>query len=121
MTGKILVALLVFVASPAFAGSGAGPVPDGYKPCAACHDAGPSGLGPDLKGVVGRPAGSVAGFRYSGPLKRSGIIWAPEKLRAFLVDPQSVIPGNRMPFAGVPANTASEIITYLQGANRVEK
>ncbi|MET0365807.1 MAG: c-type cytochrome [Sphingobium sp.] len=107
-----MIPLLALVASPALAGT----VPEAYKPCAACHDAGPSGLGPDLKGVVGRPAGNMAGFRYSGPLKRSGIVWSPEKLRAFLVEPQNVIPGNRMPFAGIPLSAAAEIVAYLQNS-----
>lgn len=81
--------------------------------CGSCHNGQPAALGPDLGGIVNRPAGSVPGYRYSGPLKRSAIIWSPEKLRAFLVDPQAVIPGTRMPFSGVPADVAADIALYL--------
>lgn len=37
-----------------------------FAACAACHAADqPARTGPDLRGVYGRKAGSVLGFRYS--------------------------------------------------------
>ena len=86
---------------------------EAFQVCAACHSGTPEAMGPSLKGVVGRAAGSVPGFRYSGPLKRSGIQWTPDKLRAFVTSPQSLIPGNRMPFSGTSPETAADIVAYL--------
>ncbi|MBV8092055.1 MAG: c-type cytochrome, partial [Acetobacteraceae bacterium] len=45
--------------------------------CAVCHAQKVGGrlLGPSLRGVVGRPAGSVAGFPYSDAMKKSGLTW----------------------------------------------
>ena len=79
----------------------------------ACHTGEPDALGPDLRGVVGRKAGSVEGFRYSGPMTRSGVVWTPETLRRYLQDPQSVVPGTRMPINGISASDAASIVTYL--------
>src|SRR6516162_760951 len=49
--------------------------------CAACHSP-RSGTpyGPSLVGVVGRRAGSVAGFPYSEALKTSGLVWTDDNL-----------------------------------------
>jgi cytochrome c len=85
-----------------------------FEACATCHTGDPDGPGPDLTGVIGRRAGSVAGFRYSTAMKQSGIIWTAATLKAFLQHPQAVVRGNRMPFAGVadPAE-ADAISAYL--------
>jgi cytochrome c len=83
--------------------------------CSSCHHLRPDAVGPDLRGVIGRRAGAVPGFRYSGPLKRSAIVWTEDVLRRFLRDPQSVVRGNRMVFAGVedPAQIEA-IIAFLR-------
>lgn len=86
-----------------------------YAACAACHDPGPSALGPPLAGVVGRAAGTVEGFRYSGALRRSGLVWTPQTLQRFILDPQGVVKGNRMPFSGLPvAHDAADLVAYLE-------
>src|SRR5256885_1443106 len=57
-----------------------------FDECAACHsvgtDAKPAGddVGPNLHGVFGRKAGSRDDFRYSGPMKRSALVWNHETL-----------------------------------------
>ena len=43
----------------------------------------------------------MPGFRYSGPLARSGLVWTAATLAAFLRDPQATVPGNRMAFSGL--------------------
>jgi cytochrome c2 len=84
------------------------------KTCASCHNSAPDALGPSLVGVVGRGAAAVADFRYSGPLRRSGLIWTRGALTAFIRSPQSVVKGNRMPFSGVAApEDADDIVAYL--------
>src|SRR5215510_297236 len=73
------------------------------KSCGTCHVAvadAPPRQGPNLFGVVGRPAGTVAGFKYSPALAAGGggIVWDEATLDRWLTDPQSVIPGAVMPY-----------------------
>lgn len=87
-----------------------------YAQCAACHslDGETNALGPSLKGVVGRKAGAVEGYVYSPPMRRSTVTWTAETLDAFLVDPQAVAPGTKMPFSGLPApKDREDLIAYL--------
>lgn len=84
--------------------------------CQSCHSigAGPARIGPNLKGVVGRPAGKQAGARYTPAMAKSGIVWTPEKLDAFLAKPRSVVPGTSMVFAGMSDAAARKaLIAYL--------
>ena len=88
-----------------------------YEECAACHklERTDDGLGPSLHGLFGRKAASLAEFRYSGALKRSGITWTPQSLDTFIADPQAAVPANRMPYAGLAdASDRADLITYLQ-------
>ena len=87
-----------------------------FEECVACHalEKGKESVGPDLHGVFGRKAGEVADFRYSPALKRSGIVWSEQTIDTFIADPQGVIPGNRMPYAGIPeASARADLIAYL--------
>jgi cytochrome c len=90
-----------------------------FEECAACHKIAPGedDVGPSLHGVFGRKAGTLADFRYSPALKRSGITWTAPTLDTFLADPQKVIPANRMPYAGLAeASDRADLIAYLQKA-----
>jgi cytochrome c len=84
--------------------------------CLACHTVDKSnGLGPSLAGVVGRAAGSIPGFRYSRAMRNAKIVWDERTLNAYVADPQKVIPGNAMPFAGIPdGRERAEVIEYLK-------
>ena len=83
--------------------------------CAVCHATdGKTKNGPSLKGIVGRSAGSVAGFHYSRAMKRAHIVWTDQNLDKFLAAPQQVVPGTRMPFSGLPnADKRQKLIAYL--------
>ena len=88
-----------------------------FEECASCHmiESGANDVGPTLLGVFGRKAGEVPDFRYSPALKRSGITWTPQTLDTFIADPQKEVPGNRMPYAGMPdAQDREDLIAYLQ-------
>ena len=52
-------------------------------------------------------------------MKRSGITWTAESLDKFITDPQAMVPGNRMPYAGM-ANAAdrADLIAYLEKATK---
>ncbi len=70
--------------------------------CSACHTlADDSGdiAGPNLWGVFDRVAGSKPGFRFSDTLNAADFEWSPDRLDAWLNDPQGYLPGNIM---GIP-------------------
>jgi len=87
-----------------------------YSLCGACHPTDSSnGAGPGLAGIVGRKAGTAAGFRYSRAMKSSGIIWDDKTLDAYIGEPQRVIPGNVMPFSGIADPGArADLVEYLK-------
>jgi cytochrome c len=90
--------------------------PGEFAVCSACHEskagAGPS-LGPNLFGVGGRKAGSVADYDYSPAMKASTITWSADTLAAFVTDPNKAVAGNKMDYSGTDAATAKAIADYL--------
>ena len=92
-----------------------------FEECATCHttERGVNNVGPSLSGLFERKAGEIAEFRYSPALKKSGITWTPQTLDTFIADPQKQVPGNRMPYAGLPdAADRADLIAYLQKATK---
>jgi cytochrome c len=89
-----------------------------YLQCKACHDveAGlPHKVGPNLHGMFGRTAGTAPGFRYTDAMARSGVVWTPETMDAWLRQPGAMVPGNGMAFPGIvnDADRASLIAWLL--------
>jgi cytochrome c len=86
-----------------------------FAHCSVCHSIdGTKGVGPSLQGIVGRKAGTFTDFRYSRAMKAAKFSWDDETLGAYLSDPQKLIPGNVMPFAGEPdAKQRADLIAYL--------
>ena len=83
--------------------------------CATCHTIAPGAakMGPPLKGMVGRKAGTVAGFAYSPALKASGITWTADSLDKYLAKPSALVPGTKM-LIGVPdAAKRAAVVAYL--------
>jgi cytochrome c len=88
-----------------------------FNRCAICHSTtkgAPNRMGPNLFGVVGRKAGTYPGFSYSAAMRHAGFVWTPLKLDAYLTAPQTVVPGNNMPFAGIPdPGQRADLSAYL--------
>ena len=80
------------------------------KVCASCHP----GAGPDLKGVVGRPIGSVEAYNYSEALKNSRDRWTSERLTAYLMGPQKMFPNGVMMIKPLGRNEADAVVSYLE-------
>ena len=86
-----------------------------FAQCAACHSTdGSNGVGPTLKGIVGRTSASVPGFVYSNAMKHAQVQWTAAQLDKYLTNPQAAVPGNVMPYAGLTdAQQRAALITYL--------
>jgi cytochrome c len=88
-----------------------------FAVCKACHKVGEgakNGVGPILNGIVGRPAGSVEGYKYSDAMKNSGITWDETNLAEYLKNPKAKVEGNKMAFPGVKDDTKiADIIAFL--------
>jgi cytochrome c len=87
-----------------------------FLQCADCHSPGTNdGVGPGLKGVYGRRAGTVAGFKYSEAMARSTVVWDETALAGFLADPQKAMPGTAMNWPGESDPKArADLIAYLK-------
>ena len=78
-----------------------------FAQCRACHQVGETArntVGPQLNGLFGRKAGSVAGFNYSPAYQRPEIVekvWSEENFATYIRNPMAVTPGTRMVFAGL--------------------
>jgi cytochrome c len=89
-----------------------------FATCKACHQIGEgakNAIGPELNGVVGRKAGSVAGYSYSDANKNSGITWDESNLAEYLKDPKVRVPGTKMVFAGIKdEKKVQDLIAFLK-------
>ena len=75
-----------------------------FNQCMICHSIGPGAqnkIGPELNGIDGRKAGTVANFSYSDANKNSGIVWNEASFKDYIKDPRTKVPGTKMVFAGV--------------------
>jgi cytochrome c len=93
-----------------------------FQHCYSCHSviAGENKLqGPNLRGVIGRRAGTLSGFEYSPAMiaagKERGIVWSEATLDAYLVDPEAMIPGTLMGPVRLDDETErQDLIAYLK-------
>jgi cytochrome c len=75
-----------------------------FKKCAICHSIGEGAtnkIGPELNGLDGRKAGTVADFSYSDANKNSGITWNEASFKEYIKDPKAKVPNTKMIFAGI--------------------
>ena len=85
--------------------------------CRTCHvmKDGDNRLGPNLHKIIGRKAGSLPDYAYSGAMKDAGFVWDAQKLERFIANPDEVVPGNSMkPYAGLASSDdRAKIIAFL--------
>lgn len=76
--------------------------------------------GPSLAEVWDRKAGSLPSFmRYSTALKSSGVIWNDTTLDSWIANPQHLIPGNVMTFAGIQnSQQRADLLAFLKQATQ---
>jgi cytochrome c len=118
------VLILMIAASAVHAEGGGDPVMGKrlFAQCGSCHTVaagGPSTVGPNLHGLIGRKAGSLRGFGYSEAMQKSNIVWGESELDAYIKQPSSFVPGTKMVFLGVSKDQArADIIAYLKEATQ---
>ena len=98
-----------------------------FKQCSVCHSPqkGVNLIGPSLYGVVGRPAGSIAGYDYSPAIKTAsskGLIWTEDNITAYLQNPHKFLGDfdggpsarNKMPFSLADSQKRQDVVAYLK-------
>lgn len=90
-----------------------------FKKCMACHAIDDKNkIGPSLKGIVGRKAATVEGFKYSDAMLAKGaegVVWDEATLAAYLPDPKAWVPGTKMAFAGLKKpEEVADLIAFLK-------
>ena len=90
-----------------------------FLKCASCHQVGKyaqPAYGPQLNAIVGRKAGTSAGFKYSAAMQRSNLVWTEANLAAFLSAPHDVVPGTSMRFWGIgDEQQVADLLAYMRG------
>lgn len=97
-----------------------------FQRCYACHSVrlGENNLtGPNLRGVIGRRAGTLPGFEFSSAMveagAKRGLLWTRQTLDAFLADPLQLVPGTAMSMPPLrDAAARADVIDYLELAAR---
>jgi cytochrome c len=126
-SGAILAGLALLMALVCAAGADPARGERVFQRCFACHSvrAGEHSLpGPNLRGVLGRRAGTLPGFGFSPAMLEAGrareLVWTRDTLDAFLTDPPGMIPGTEMGMpAGLPdPEDRRDVIDYLESASR---
>jgi len=86
-----------------------------FNKCKACHSFKKNKFGPNLAGVYGKPAASVAGYKYSKAMKAANITWDEENLDKFLKKPKKFIKKTKMSFGGLKKEKDREnVIAYMK-------
>ncbi len=91
-----------------------------FTKCKVCHvvEEDKNKVGPSLKGVIGRTAGTHEGFKYSPAMieaGKGGLVWDDAKLTEYLHDPRGMIKGAKMAFPGLKKDDdVANVIAYLK-------
>jgi cytochrome c len=117
--GGTLAALLAAADEPAI-GCDPEKARNVFMKCQPCHSAeagGPHVVGPNLHGVIGRKAGTAAGFSYSHAFREADFTWDRGRLDRYLEDPAAFVGSNWMPFTGLKRpQDRQAVICYLEGS-----
>ncbi|WP_353641169.1 cytochrome c family protein [Mesorhizobium sp. WSM2239] len=91
-----------------------------FAKCKACHvaDTDQNKIGPTLKGVIGRTAGTLEGYKFSPAMVeagKGGLVWDDATLTEYLKAPKTMVKGTKMAFAGLKKDEdLADVIAYLK-------
>lgn len=91
-----------------------------FAKCKTCHTVqdDKNKVGPSLKGVIGRAAGTHPGFKYSTAMieaGKGGLVWDDARLTEYLQNPKAVVKGTKMAFPGLKSDDEIKaVIAYLK-------
>ena len=118
MRGFVFVALLAVAGASEVRAQDAAAGEKVFGVCKTCHQIGETaknGVGPVLNGLIGRKAGSVAGFSYTAANKDSGITWDEATVREYINDPKAKVPGTKMIYPGLKnEQKTNDLIAFLK-------
>ncbi len=81
--------------------------------CTTCHALDTNRAGPALRTVVGRTAGKAPDYFYSEAMESATYVWDKAKLKAWLTNPENVVPGQEMNFHLESARDRDDVVAYL--------
>jgi len=120
---RVFVAVAFAIASIPLGAHAEGPAGDTVRGrelyetrCIACHSIDADRVGPHHRGLLGRRAGSVAGFDYSPALHGAQFNWDAAMLDRWLANPEATVPGQRMNYQVPDARDRADLIAYLATA-----
>ncbi len=125
---KIAAALAFLVTAPgvAYADGDAAKGKKLMSRCKACHSykTMKKKVGPSIKGVVGRKAASVEGYKYSKGLKAAGakgLVWDEKSLMGYIENPKKWLAGylgkkmsNKMTYRLKKEKHRKDVIAFLK-------
>lgn len=78
VTRAVIGLILICAAAPTLAAGDPAAGQKVFNKCKTCHEADQpkNKVGPNLVGLFGRKAGSVADFNYSEAMKNSNVVWS---------------------------------------------
>ena len=91
-----------------------------FAKCKACHvaDQDTNKVGPSLNDLIGKTAGTHAGYKYSKAMMDAGaggLVWDEATLTTYLHDPKAMVKGTKMAFAGLKKDEdIANVIAYLK-------
>ncbi len=117
-----LLSGIAYLGLSTFSASEDADVPSGQlvfnNACRTCHSIreGDNRLGPHMRGIIGRKAGSLPNYSYSSAMRGANFVWDEENLERFMANPDEIVPGNTMkPYGGLAsAESRVELIAFLK-------
>jgi cytochrome c len=81
--------------------------------CVACHSLDANRVGPALRGVLGRTAGKADDYFYSKAMAAATHVWDAPKLKAWLTNPEDLVPGQAMNYRLDIPQDREDVVAYL--------
>lgn len=83
--------------------------------CLTCHSFDTQHkIGPHLRKVIGRTAGTAPGYEYSEAIRSSKIVWTEETLEQYLKSPVDMVPGTKMALAPLTDQQTNDIVEFIK-------